>query len=457
MRTVILFFMFLPAALHAQLKIDTAFSVDELVDSILVGNGIRVGNVKLNGHKIGLAHFQTDSAAMGMKSGILLSTGSAFDAAGKNDTPGKSGTLFSYNTNTKSKRLSRRGDRDLNKLCRGKTRDVNILEFDFVPLHNRVAFNYCFGSEEYREYVGSRFNDVFAFIISGPGVRRQNLAVIPGTSEPVTINNVNHKKNKKYYVNNDYFVNVGMYKSVKYKPRVSFFKGLWIWLFKKNEGALFYEMKGEKKKLNQELVNNYQYDGFTTVMEAEFNAIPYKKYHLKIAIGDAGDAIFDSGVFLEKGSLHAIRDTSHLQYKEYDDLSQAFNFDSLFNPPKPDKPVAGELPEEVKLTNIYFDHDKSSISDTAYRNLDSLAKYLKRDSKLYCSIWGYTDNKGSKKYNQELSETRARSVVGYLVSKGVDPSRLNYEGHNFEMPLADNDSEKGRAMNRRVEISIFEE
>ena len=422
----------------AQLKVDTALTIEHLIDTVLVGKGIRVGNVELNGHKVGVGYFQTDSAVIGMKSGILLSTGSVFEAATGNNTPGATGYLQRFGTTT---RKSRRGDRDLNRICKGRTHDVNIIEFDFIPFHNKVAFNYCFASEEYPEYVGSRYNDVFAFIVQGPGVRKTNLAVLPDTKDPITINNVNHKKNKKLYITNDYFVNTGLHKNVAFKPRLSFFRRFWNWISGKNKpgGALFYAREAEKKKLNQVLVNGFQYDGFTQVFAAEFHVTPYEKYHLKIAIGDTGDAAFDSGVFLEEGSLTAVMDTTAKDFAVYQDLSQVLDFDSLLAKSF----VVPSVPEEetFEITNVYFDFDEFAIPDTSHQHLDFLAQHLAKNNQIQCALWGYTDNKGSKRYNQNLSEKRAIEVMNYLKSRGIEPQRMTYQGNNFSDPVADNVSE----------------
>jgi outer membrane protein OmpA-like peptidoglycan-associated protein len=441
----------------AQLKVDTSYTSEHLVDKILSGQGIRVGNIKLNGHKIGLAYFTTDSAVIGMKSGILLSTGNVYDATGENNTPGKSGALFTYKTNTKSFKKSRRGDRDLNKISKGRTYDVNILEFDFVPFHNKVSFNYCFASEEYKEYVGSRFNDVFAFIVTGPKMRKTNLAVLPNTKTPITINNVNHKKNKQYYIDNDFFVNLGLLKNVKYQLKTSPIRRVWIWLFKKkkNKNSMFYIKDGEKNKLNQILVNNFQYDGFTTVFSPEFHVTPFKKYHLKIAIGDVGDAIFDSGVFLEEGTFSAVKDTSIENFINYQDISTTLDFDSIFGNKEYIDSVFTE--ESFDITNVYFNNNSSEIIDTAKIHLKKLAEYLNRNTQLKCLLWGYTDNKGSKKYNQKLSENRAISVMNYIIELGVSSDRFEYQGNNFEAPVSNNKTEIGRSKNRRVEILIVEE
>ena len=330
MRSLTIAFLFFSFAASAQLKVDTAYSIDDLVNKILLGKGVKVGNIKFKGHKVGLGAFETDSAVIGMNSGILLSTGSVFGATGENNTPAYSGVLNHYQTTKKQRKKRRKGDRDLNRICKGKTYDVNTIEFDFVPFHNMVKFNYCFASEEYKEYVGSRFNDVFAFIVKGPGVKKQNIAVLPNTKEPITINNVNHKKNKQFYINNDYFVNTGLFKNTSDQPKISLFKRMWLLFTKKTTGGngLFYALEGEKKKLDQVLVNNFQYDGFTKVFTAEFEVIPFQKYHIKIAIGDVGDAIFDSGVFIEQSSFTSIRDTTVSNYVAYDDISESIDFDS---------------------------------------------------------------------------------------------------------------------------------
>jgi OOP family OmpA-OmpF porin len=75
---------------------------------------------------------------------------------------------------------------------------------------------------------------------------------------------------------------------------------------------------------------------------------------------------------------------------------------------------------------------------------------------LNCSLYGFTDNTGSKKYNQQLSEQRARSVIDYLVLKGVSASRLKYTGFGIGHPRSDNSTEEARSQNRRVEIELEE-
>jgi outer membrane protein OmpA-like peptidoglycan-associated protein len=183
---------------------------------------------------------------------------------------------------------------------------------------------------------------------------------------------------------------------------------------------------------------------------------------MKIAIGDVADPQYDSGVFLEAGSFNSRRDEAQPRFKEYADLSSKMNFDSIFGQSRPaliskKDSIANEEYEYFQLTNVNFESDSYSIPDTSRDELLKLADYLHRNKQFNCSFYGYTDNVGSKKYNQRLSENRANAVMDFLVSKGVVRERMSIAGYNFENPIADNSNEFGRAMNRRVEIVLIEE
>ncbi|UTW60898.1 OmpA family protein [bacterium SCSIO 12741] len=439
----------------AQLVVDTNYTAEQLVDQILVGNGMRVGNIVLKGHRIGLGHFQSDSAVIGMNEGLLLATGSVFDAEDLNETPGQSGVLYSYGTATKE-RKPRRGDRDLNRLAKGRTYDVNIIEFDFVPFHNRITFNYSFGSEEFEEYVGSKYNDVFGFFLSGPGVRKTNIALLTGTDIPIAINNVNQRKYPEYYISNDYFINYGLLKGIPEKPHLNFWQWIRINLLggkSKTEEQPYYIDEGRKEKLNQVLVDGFEYDGFTTKMQCTWLVEPFQKYHLKIAVGDVGDAIFDSGVFIEAGSFSSFKDTMPEDFVDYPDLSQILNFDSIFGI-FPDTELI-ENPSPFQLTTIYFDSDEYRLVDTAKSYLTQLAEYLKKETDWKAEIWGYTDADGGVNHNQKLSEKRAKSVQRFLVDQGIHFSRMTYRGLNYTHAVGDNATQKGKAQNRRVEIILY--
>src|SRR5690606_19343367 len=121
-----------------------------------------------------------------------------------------------------------------------------ILEFDFIPTGDSVKFRYSFGSEEYPEYVNAGVNDAFAFFLSGPdpaggSYTNKNVALIPGTSTPVSIDNVNAGANATYY------------------------------------------------RSNTTNTINCQFDGFTKVLYALEKVVCGQTYHIKIAIADGGD------------------------------------------------------------------------------------------------------------------------------------------------------------------------
>ena len=443
-------FLFIKGAV-AQIQFDTSYNALHLVDSFLLGQGIRAGNISYSGPKIGIACFKAESNVIGIESGIILSTGSVYNANGPNNTP----YITTSFTDPKVKKRPR-GDRDLNRICKSATYDVSILEFDFIPFNNRISFSYVFGSEEYPEYVGSRFNDVFGFIVNGEKLNNKNLAVIPKTILPVTINTINDGENKGFYIDNDFFKKVELKKNLpgqKKKPKPNYTL------------SDRYEISKKKlKKLNQTLVSSVQYDGLTTVLTASAYVMPFKKYHMKIAIGDVGDPQYDSGVFLEQGSFSSKRDPSQTKFKDYADLSSSINFDSIFgvkpvmSPATKDSLAREEAEyERFTVTDINFETDSYNIPDTSKDELLQLSIYLKNHPNFQCQLFGYTDNRGSKKYNQRLSENRANAVMSFVLEKGVSSEKIGIAGYNYENPIADNTEERGRALNRRVEIILVEE
>jgi gliding motility-associated-like protein len=232
---------------HAQLDVTTGYTAMQLAEE-LVGTGIEIVGAELDCPSLASGIFDCIDCNLGIDSGFVLTTGRATNAEG----PNNSGSL-GYNNGAS-------GDPDLNALPGvGTTYDACVLEIDIIPECDTVSFDYAFGSEEYNEFVGS-INDAFAFWISGPGiVGAVNIALIPGTTLPVTIDNVNLTSYSEYYNNN-----TGV-----------------------PAGDPYY----------------IQYDGFTTVLTAISAVIPGETYHLKLAIGDEADHIYDSGVFLKANSL----------------------------------------------------------------------------------------------------------------------------------------------------------
>ena len=237
---------------QAQLVVNGAAPYNDpvhLVNNVLLGQGVVATNITYTGFPQAIGFFNGMNSNIGLDSGVLITSGTIQNAVGPNNAGGQTA-----NNGTPGYPL-------LNQLTTSPTLDAAILQFDFVPISDTIRFGFVFGSEEYPEFVGSSFNDVFGFFISGPNpaggnYTDYNIAFIPNTTTPITINNVNQNVNTQYYFN--------------------------------NTGGL-----------------TVQYDGFTTRIEAVAQVVCNMTYTIKIAIADAGDSSLDSGVFLEGASFRS--------------------------------------------------------------------------------------------------------------------------------------------------------
>lgn len=111
---------------------------------------------------------------------------------------------------------------------------------------------------------------------------------------------------------------------------------------------------------------------------------------------------------------------------------------------------------KIVLRNIFFDFDKATLRPESSAELERLLQLLKDVPSMRIEISGHTDNKGSADYNKSLSEKRAKAVVDYLVNKGIASDRLKFAGYGFDRPMATNDTEDGRQLNRRTEFEIIQ-
>jgi outer membrane protein OmpA-like peptidoglycan-associated protein len=113
-----------------------------------------------------------------------------------------------------------------------------------------------------------------------------------------------------------------------------------------------------------------------------------------------------------------------------------------------------EIGARMILKNIFFEFGKSTLKSESYIQLDNVVLLMQSTPGLRIEISGHTDNVGSAKTNQKLSEDRSKAVVDYLVSRGVELARLEYKGYGFSQPVASNSTAEGRSQNRRVEFKI---
>ncbi len=109
----------------------------------------------------------------------------------------------------------------------------------------------------------------------------------------------------------------------------------------------------------------------------------------------------------------------------------------------------------IRLNNIFFETDKTELLPSSNAELDRLRDILQKDSSLRIAIEGHTDNTGNPAHNKALSLGRANAVVEYLIAKGIPKTRIEAAGYASEKPIATNDTEEGKAKNRRVEFRIL--
>jgi outer membrane protein OmpA-like peptidoglycan-associated protein len=107
------------------------------------------------------------------------------------------------------------------------------------------------------------------------------------------------------------------------------------------------------------------------------------------------------------------------------------------------------------LRNIFFKTDSYALEVQSEAELEKLVAFLKQNPGVSIEIGGHTDQVGTMEYNQMLSENRAKAVYNFLIDAGIDPGRLAYKGYGFNVPVADNKTEEGRAQNRRTEFRIL--
>jgi gliding motility-associated-like protein len=213
-----------------------------------------ITNVDCNSGQYGT--FTADESDLGLERGIILTSGTINNAVGPNSSTSITGVTGSG------------GDADLDALSilsgnGSLSNDACVVELDVFVATNQLRFEYVFGSDEYPEFVNTTFNDIFALLVSGPGIvgeptlnNQLNVATLPVSNTEVSINTVNNLSNWEYYR-----YNTGG-QSIEYDGLTSDFLGV-------------------KKSLT-----------------ATLNVIPCTTYHLKFAIADRGDSSFDSGVFI---------------------------------------------------------------------------------------------------------------------------------------------------------------
>ena len=276
---ILLTLLALPFISFGQMTVTNSMTVEQYIQNVLAGSGVTITNIQYNGGvanvpKEQVGSFVDGNSDIGLADGLLLGSGDVTMAmllnTGSGLNQGGTGLMGT--------------DTDLASITPNQIYDECVVEFDFVPLGDTIKFNYVFASEEYEEYVCASVNDAFGFFLTGANPNggnytATNIALVPDpnnpslfTTTPVSINTINPGvigSNGTTSNCSDIDANWASY-NVFYTPNTS---------------------------------SNYEYDGSTVVLQAKAAVICNQTYHIKLAIGDAGDGLFDSGVFLEGGSF----------------------------------------------------------------------------------------------------------------------------------------------------------
>ena len=258
----IILFLLIVRTSTAQLTTTRGNLPAALVDT-LVGTGVTITNIVYTGNANSKGTYKCIGGCnLGSPRGIFLTSG---DAA-----PGGNSPASSFHSTD----MGTGGDTQLDALLSPPdfTTDAAVLEFDFTAATDSVQFKYVFGSEEYNDYVNS-FNDAFAFFISGPGIPggTKNIAIVPGTNTPVTIDNVNNGYAAAGSAGAGPCTNCAYYHD-------NVLGG---------SGSIFF-------------------DGFTVPMVAGIRVMPCETYHMKFVVADVNDHVFDTGVFLQANSFSSL-------------------------------------------------------------------------------------------------------------------------------------------------------
>lgn len=238
------------AALPAQaITVNANTDADALANAIL-GSGISIvpGSATLvnaGGVDFPSAGLFSDGGPagsnIGIESGILLTTGDVSFADGASNDGDGLGSSFGSNGNAELDALA----------APGVTMDATVLTFDFTTDSGSLFFNFLFASEEYSASVGTEFNDILGIFVDGT-----NIALVPGTTSPISINTVNAVTNSAFYNDNDM------------------------------NGAF-----------------PFQFDGFTSVLTASVTGLSAGQHTITLAIADVTDSGIDSAVFIQANSL----------------------------------------------------------------------------------------------------------------------------------------------------------
>jgi gliding motility-associated-like protein len=264
--SAILLLLFTTIASAQYIQIDENYTAQQLVENVLINStcasvsGFSVSGGNFSDGSRSYARFTNTSPDFPFTDGIVLSTGKATSTQGPNTYISDDGGSMGWT-----------GDSDLEQaLGVSGTTNRTLLEFDFVPLSDKISFDYIFASEEYHDNAQCQYSDGFAFLLkktSGTPTPYDNLALIPGTTIPVKVTSVHPAVSGGCAAQNEAYF--GSYNPTEYPTN---------------------------------------FNGQTVVMTAQSVVEPGETYHIKLVIADEGNYRYDSAIFLKGGSFSVATD-----------------------------------------------------------------------------------------------------------------------------------------------------
>ena len=257
-----------------------AFGPEELIEEVCLGEGIQVLDIQFSGVPWAVGRFSGGTGAVGLEEGFIMTTGNAATASGGPgaDLPGFWDANIPNGSLSYSQELANLTNTD-------ETYDVAIYTIRFIPTEDSIMFRYVFASEEYPFFVCSDYNDVFGFFLTGPGdngdITTTNIARVPGTGLPVSINSVNGGAPGGHF-------SVNLANCQGDNGSLDF-------------AALF----------NENYFDAPVYNGYTDVFVAKAAVMPCQEYTMSLVLADIGDALWDSGLFFEAKSFCSFAGGGH--------------------------------------------------------------------------------------------------------------------------------------------------
>lgn len=346
------------ASFGQQLKVISAENapyIDPLnmIRDNLAGGGIEILDVQFNGSNKAVGYFVGGDQTIGLHRGLVMTTGFATTTVGYDPTG--TGIEFASNSNG-----STYEEPLLNSIATASQKDVASYRITFRASADSIRFRYVFASEEYPEYACTQFNDVFGFFLEGPGIASPiNIARVPGTSLPVSINNVHPYNDQNNPIPTPCFP----------------------------YNAQFYHN-------NVNAITQPVYDGYLDVFTAEAAVQPCQVYVMTLTIADIGDSAYDTAVFLEGNS-----------FSDDVDIHPSF------------EPGEGILPEIALADTVYLHFHQippamlplqASLTGTAVNGLD----YLSADT----LQWVTTSDTVLAFHLQPLADTLSETTESILLT-----------------------------------------